>query len=199
MVDDTFVFRVLGRRALAALESWRIAGESARSDRHYLLAPGYSLRLTEGRRVELARLRGFAGLRRVQTLADAAFPLGRGQLAAISGALPAALRGAAIDGTTAQGFVESLARAALPQANVLARQRRYARGTTIAVASHLSVPAWAAETVAVSFESDDPPALRAVIAAAGLGAAQHADVEDWLGAAYHEWLARIAKPHPAAA
>jgi hypothetical protein len=192
MVDDTFLFRVFCKDAPEYLETWRPAGEGARWDRHYLLTPGHSLRLTEGRRVELRRMRSISGLRTEQTLLSTIFPLDWMGLACIDQALPASLRGLEVDGRSAQTFVDSLAVAGLPQASVLTRARRHCHGTTLAEIEWVSVPEWTAETVSVQFESGSAPALRAVLAAAGLGTVQHRDLEDWLRSAHREHVARNA-------
>lgn len=196
MADDTLLFRVFTKEAPEYLETWRPAGEGARWDRHYLLSPGHSLRLTEGRRVELRRMRSMSGLRTEQTMLSTVFPLDWMGLSCIDQALPASLRGVQIDGRSAQGFVDSLATAELPQASVLTRIRRFWHGTTLAEIGWISVPEWQAETVSVQFESGNAPALRALLAAAGLGAVQHHDLEDWLRSAHRAWIGRTEAPLP---
>ncbi len=48
----------------------------------------------------------------------------------------------------------------------------------------------------MQFESGSAPVLRALLAAAGLGAVQHRDLEDWLRAAHREWFTRTTVPAP---
>jgi hypothetical protein len=183
---EPFSFRVFLPGVPRFVETWRQGPRSAEWHRHYLVAPGHSLYLAKGERVELTRMRSEDGLRVEQTMLSAAFPLDWMALSLVAHVLAPSLRSADIDGRTPQGFVDSLAVAELPQASVLKDVSVAWHGTITAWTTRLSVPDWDATGVALVLEGQNAHALRALIAAAGFRGVQHRDLDDWLWQAWRE-------------
>lgn len=177
---EPFVFRTFREEVPDFLRTWRQTEAAARWDRHYLIRPGHSLCLAGGTVVELKRAHTEDGFRVDRTLLAASFPLDWMSLSLVASALPRPFAVQELDGRSAQGFVDSLAFAALPQASVLKEIVRARSGGVTATAATLKVPDWNAASVALTFESVDAGALRSLLSAGGFSGLSHRDLDDWL-------------------
>jgi hypothetical protein len=177
---EPYVFRLFPDRVPSFLATWRKGPSFSEWHRHYVVGPGYSLSLVKGERVDLTRYRVVDGFRVEQNLLSAAFPLDWMALTCIGTALPREFRDVEIDGRTPQGFVDSLAMTAIPQASVLKETETAFCGTMIARATYLTVPDAEAHGLMVAVEGSHPNALRTVLSAAGFGGLRHQDLDDWL-------------------
>lgn len=181
MRDQTlYEFRLFLRRPPGFLARWPVSSTGARWDRHYLVGRGLSLRLEQARRVVVTRWRPAEGFAVEEPVLDAALPLDWAATTCVEAVLPRSHRPLEVDGSTAQTFVDSLAAADLKQASVLRRDTHHRHGGAMVTLTELSVPAWNAATVTVSFRAARPDLLRTLLARVGLDAFQHQGIDDWL-------------------